>query len=69
MCSHNCLELVDAGLAVELDTPVWMDESGTECNEDNAYGYMVGHVLMFPEMCFVMDEVGGGVQVKREMGT
>ena len=27
MCSHNCLERVDTGLAVELDTPFWMDES------------------------------------------
>ena len=36
MYSHNYLELVNASLIIKLDTPVWMDESGTECDEHNA---------------------------------
>ena len=65
MYSHNYLELVDAGLAMKLDTPVWMDEKGTECEEHDGYGCMVDIVLKYPEMAFVMDEVGGGYESKR----
>ena len=64
MYSHNYLELVDAGLAMKLDTPVWMDEKGTECEEHDGYGCMVDIVLKYPEMAFVMDEVGGGTSQK-----
>lgn len=35
--------MVDAGLEIELSTPVWMDNNGDEYKEYKAVGYMISH--------------------------
>ena len=56
--------MVDAGVAAELDEPVWMDRDGNECSESNAYGCKVTHKLVQPDMCICGDEVGGNLSMK-----
>ena len=56
--------MVDSGLAIELPTPVWMEKNGGECEECEDSGCIVIHNLIYPEMCFVIDEVGGGTSQK-----
>ena len=64
MYNHCINKMVNAGVAVELDTPVWMDRAGNECDEANSYGCMVTHKLIRPEMCICGDEVGGNLSMK-----
>ena len=54
----------EAKVAVKLDEPVWMDESGSIVDEEHATGCKVTHDLVRPEMCIVMDEVGGNTSQK-----
>ena len=64
MYSHTMSEMVDAGVAVKLDTPVWMNRSGEVCHEEEAYGCKVFHRLVRPDMCICGDEVGGNLSMK-----
>ena len=56
--------MVEAGVAVKKDYPEWMDAYGDIVYEDNALGCKVTHDLIRPEMCIVMDEVGGNTSQK-----
>ena len=64
MYNHCINEMVDAGVAVELDEPIWMDRSGNECDEADAYGCKVTHRVTRPGMCICGDEVGGNLSMK-----
>ena len=57
-------QMEDAGVAVKYDRARWMDKQGNDVLEENAFGYMVTHNLEYPEMCIVMDEVGGNTSQK-----
>ena len=54
----------DAGVAERLENPVWMNKSGEEVNEDDAFGCKVTHKITRPDMCLVVDEVGGNTNQK-----
>ena len=56
--------MVEAGVAVKKDYPEWMDAYGDIVYEDDALGCKVTHDLIRPEMCIVMDEVGGNTSQK-----
>ena len=56
--------MVDAGVAVEFDDPVWMDSKGNEVEERYAFGQSCTHKLIHPEVCVVADEVGGNTSQK-----
>ena len=43
-----------------------MDENGDECKECETYVCMVSHDWVYPGMCFVMDDVGGGTSQKSD---
>ena len=64
MYAHIYAELVDAMLATILDSPEWQDLNGNRCEESEAFGCKVTHTLTHPEMCIVMDEVGGNTSQK-----
>ena len=52
-------ELQNANLTELLETPKWMDKDGKEVKEGNMFGCKVTHNILRPDMCLVMDEVGG----------
>ena len=64
MYTHDYEAMEDAGIAKVLDLPVWMDKDGNLCSEDESFGCKVTHDLQYPEMAFVMDEVGGNTSQK-----
>ena len=64
MYVHVISEMVNAGLAIELDSPVWMDRSGNTVDETKAFGCKVTHDILYPDMCLVGDEVGGNISMK-----
>ena len=64
MYNHVYFEIEDRGVAVKLKTPVWQDEDGVTCPKSSSFGCKVTHTLTHPEMCFVMDEVGGNISQK-----
>ena len=64
MYSHEYNEMVEAGVAVELDTPQWKDKDGLNVGEENAYGCRCTHDLIHPDYFVVMDEVGGNINMK-----
>ena len=64
MYSHIIDEMVDAKLAVKLETPVWKDRAGNVCMEKDALGCKVTHDILRPDMCIVGDEVGGNISMK-----
>jgi hypothetical protein len=51
-------EMIDAGVAEKLPTPVWMNAKGDVCAEVDAVGCKVQTNLIRPDLCIVMDEVG-----------
>jgi hypothetical protein len=59
-------ELVAAGLAVKLETPIWMDEKGVEVEEEKGVGMKVQTQLNCPDMCIVMDEVGCNINMTKD---
>jgi hypothetical protein len=59
-------ELVQAGLAVKLDPPIWMDEKGSHVEEEKSVGMKVKTKLLRPEMCIVMDEVGCNINMTKD---
>ena len=64
MYNHCINEMVDAGVAVKLDDPVWMNRAGKECSEEEAFGCKVTHKIIRPDMCICGDEVGGNLSMK-----
>ncbi len=59
-------ELVNAGLAVSLENPTWMDTKGNVVEEKKAVGMKVSTKLLHPEMCIVMDEVGCNINMTKD---
>lgn len=52
-------EMISAGVAERLDTPIWMNKKGEEVTTENdAYGCKVRTRLTRPDMCITLDEVG-----------
>ena len=64
MYTHTMSEMVDAGVAIKLDKPVWMDRLGNICSEEEAIGCKVFYKLVRPDMCLCGDEVGGNLSMK-----
>ena len=64
MYNHAIDAMVDAGLAVKLREPVWMDRNGNVCSEEDAFGCKVHHKLLRPDMCVCGDEVGNNISMK-----
>ena len=64
MYSHVYEEMEDAGIAIKLVTPKWQNQDGKDCAEEDAFGCKITHYFPFPEMGFVMDEVGGNTSQK-----
>ena len=56
--------MVEAGVAVKLDEPFWMDWFGNICSEYDAFGCKVFHKLVRPDMCICGDEVSGNISMK-----
>jgi len=57
-------EMVNAGVATKLDEPAWMDIHGNFCLEEDTFGQKCTHHLLYPEMCFVGDEIGSNISQK-----
>ena len=57
-------EMVNAGVAIKLDTPVWMDAKGNEVPKEYGFGQLCTHQIIHPEMCVVADEVGSNTSQK-----
>lgn len=57
-------EFVDAGVAVERDTPAWMDKDSKIVDKSDAFGCIVAHDITHPDYIIVMDEVGGNTSQK-----
>ena len=50
--------MVEAGVAVKLDEPMWVDKEGVETTKDNSFGRKVTHQLIHPDYVLFVDEVG-----------
>ena len=50
--------MVDAGSAVELDNTIWINRTGEECNDDEAYQCKVTHIIIHSDMCIYGDDMG-----------
>jgi hypothetical protein len=59
-------DMVDAGVAIRLDEPVWMDKEGNRVEEKNSVGFKVRSKLTRPDMCVVMDEVGCNLSMMKD---
>ena len=57
-------EMVTSGVAIKLDSPVWMDKDGKEVSKSEAIGFPCTHKITHPEMCVVADEVGSNTSQK-----
>jgi hypothetical protein len=59
---YDCVAdaLIEAGLAILMQIPVWMDREGNEVSADNdkKFGMKVGLKIIKPECCLCADEVG-----------
>ena len=59
MYDHIYDEMVDVGLGCIYNYPRWQDREKDNCDKDTAFGYKATHNLTHPEMCVVVDKVGG----------
>jgi hypothetical protein len=59
-------EMIEAGVAVQLDSPIWMDEQGNSVPESQSKGFKVKVKLTRPDMCIVMDEVGSNLSMMKD---
>ena len=66
MYNHAIDAMVEAGIAVKLDVPVWMDRNGNVCSEEDAFGCKIHHKLLRPDMCVCGDEVGNNISMKSD---
>ena len=64
MYNHIYEEMEDAKVATPYAAPMWQDRDGNPCLEKDVFGCKVTHNLTHPEMCVVMDEVGGNTSQK-----
>ena len=53
--------MIEAKVIVNHDEEIWMDQFGSVLKEGDAMKYNVSHSLIHPEICIVMDEVGGDI--------
>jgi hypothetical protein len=69
---YTCIEeeMVDAGVAVELDVPVYMDHVGNLVSgigrKEKIKGMKVKVDLRRPDMCIVLDEVGASLNMTND---
>ena len=63
MYVHVIAEMVDAGLAINLDSLVWMDRIGNIVMKQRPLDVKL-HMILYPDMCLVGDEVGGNISMK-----
>ena len=63
---YDCvgIEMVEAGIDVEREVPIWMDSKGNICEEHEAFGCKVTHDIIHPDYAIVLDEVGGNTNQK-----
>jgi hypothetical protein len=59
-------EMVEAGVAIQLDHPIWMDEQGNTVPESDSKGFKVKVKLTIPDMCIVIDEVGSNLSMVKD---
>ena len=65
MYDHIIEEMIDSNLAMKLEEPVWMNESGNHVsNENNALGCKVTHQILHPDWCLIGNKTGGNLNVK-----
>ena len=64
MYKHVIDEMVQAGIAKNLEVPIWMDRYGNKCSKDKALDCKVTHQITRPDMCVMGDEVGGNLSMK-----
>ena len=55
--------MVVAGIAVDLDVPVWMDMNGNIFSKEDAFSCKVYHKLLRPDMCICGDKVGNNISM------
>ena len=58
MYEHIYDGIIDEGVAVKLESPIWQNRYGNIHREEDSFGCKVTHDLNHPEMCIVMDVVG-----------
>ena len=51
-------EFVDAGIAEQLEEPIWTDEEGNEVDESDAYGFIQDIKITKEHMLVFADEIG-----------
>ena len=61
MYNHCAIEMEQAGVARNVEDPVWMNREGHVCTSDEAFGCKVTHEIIRPDMCICGDEVGGNI--------
>ena len=59
--------LVDAGVAIKLDKPTWMDKERNEVNELESFGMKVETRLAHPHCSLVMDKAGGDTNIFKDI--
>jgi hypothetical protein len=59
-------EMIEAGVAIRLDEPVWMDDKGNRVEENQSKGFKVKTRLTRADMCLVMDEVGCNLSMMKD---
>ena len=57
-------QMEDAGLVVKFSIAKQMKKDGIEVLKEGSFGCMVTHELKIPEICIVMDEMGGNTNQK-----
>jgi len=55
-CMIEAME--EAGIAVKLDDPVWLDKEGNETEKDKVLSRQATHCLIHPDYVIFIDEVG-----------
>jgi len=64
MYDNIAIEMVDSGIAIELDTPLWKDAYGHNCEKQFAYRFKVTYDIVDPDYFLMADEVGGNLNQK-----
>ena len=64
MYSHTYEEMEEAGVTFKLETPVWVNENGNQYAKKYTSGCTGIHSLTYPEICFLMDQVGDSTSQK-----
>ena len=64
MYKHIMSKMVQTGVAIKLDGPVWVDRLGNLSSEDDAFGCKVLYKLTRPDTCLCGDKVGENWSMK-----